>query len=114
MAKTQGTAGRTPRKRIPLGKPPKRPKGPPITDLDFRYGTSGSGITESEARRLTFYPDAKEGESTPISERTVRPTKGKNKETYDRTVEQIDKVHNYPAKSAPIVMKTKKLKPGLY
>lgn len=114
MAKTKGTAGRRPRKRQPIGPPPKKPTAPPEQGVNLRYGSGGSGeISQKEADQLVIYPDAKEGESTPISERVLRPKSGKYKPIYDETVERIDKVHNYPAKSAPVILKTKKLGDGV-
>lgn len=109
MSKSQGTVGRTPRKR-PVPNPPKRPKTPPEQGLILRYKSGSDEITQAEADRLVYYPDAKDDESTPISERVVRPTRGKYKPIYDETVERIDQVHNYPAKAAPVVMRSSKLR----
>lgn len=104
MAKGQDTVGRPPRPRPPVKI--VRPRTP------VYIGGSNPDDPE-DISGLTFYPEAKDDEVTPYSERVKAPG-GKYGPTYKEALENIDKVHTYKARRNPVLLKTANLRGRFY
>ena len=109
MAKGKGSAGRTGRTRdmpqvVGEGPRKRRSSGGGGSGISGG-GIAGIGKADQPRKDLVFYSARDERASKP-SQKIFAPQQGKYASTYKKSAENIDKVHNVPARMAPVQMAT--------